>query len=655
MVFLDQAGFMANARQIYYCVLAVDGERDRRRLCLFNPMGGSTREITGSFDNPRSPFPSPDGTRLAFVADVDGTAQLCVTSWSTGTVEVLTDLVPGVVGTPRWSPNGRTIAFTARQTAPADDSKPYWVRRPTFRYQGFGHIEDAFQDVHIVDVEMRKVRRLTSGQSLHVDPRWSPDGRRLLFRMMFPPGDQEWTAKPSAHVIDVESGECQRIVGDWGGVLEADWCPDGERLVFYGFPAVEGLDDAGLQRHDLWTVDLAGGVPVCRTSSLPAGVGVRMELDHPTWQARLQAGIRIDAGNDVAYVNAQRGGDITICRVGLSRDPDVELVVAEESRTCFLADVEPATGTVLYAASTLIAPPDLFLRDGDAELQITRLNDEVLKDVVMPRHQTMEVVTDGLHIDGWALTPPGPGPFPTVLAIHGGPCASYGNVFMIDHHLLVAAGMAVVFSNFRGSSGYGTGFLQALQGRWGEVGERDHLATIDRAIDLGIADPDRIGVCGLSHGGFATCWLLGRTDRFRAGVAENPVVNFISSYGTMDAPWWIPPTLGGRPDEVPTAYADASPLTYAANCTTPLLFIVGEDDLRCLPIEAEQYYRVLKTTGCPTEMLRLPKSDHLGSWSGPVVARSAQNEAIVEWFGHHLRDDVSSRDHARRTPSSDRG
>jgi dipeptidyl aminopeptidase/acylaminoacyl peptidase len=86
----------------------------------------------------------------------------------------------------------------------------------------------------------------------------------------------------------------------------------------------------------------------------------------------------------------------------------------------------------------------------------------------------------------------------------------------------------------------------------------------------------------------------------------------------------------------PARYRESSPLTYAVNCTTPLLFIVGEDDLRCLPIEAEQYYRALKSTGCPTEMLRLPKSGHLGSWSGPVAARSAQNRALVEWFTRHL-------------------
>ena len=165
------------------------------------------------------------------------------------------------------------------------------------------------------------------------------------------------------------------------------------------------------------------------------------------------------------------------------------------------------------------------------------------------------MTTDGLKLDGRALTPSSGGPFPTVLCIHGGPGDAYGSVFMIDFALLVAAGFGVVFSNFRGSGGYGTEFHQALHGRWGELGEGDHLATINCAVDLGIADTNRLGVYGLSHGGFAACWLVGRTDRFRAAVAENPGINFATGYATMDAPWWVPRELGVLPSEDPELYA----------------------------------------------------------------------------------------------------
>lgn len=159
---------------------------------------------------------------------------------------------------------------------------------------------------------------------------------------------------------------------------------------------------------------------------------------------------------------------------------------------------------------------------------------------------------------------------------------------------------------------------------------------MDEAVRAGIADPDRLGVCGLSYGGFSTCWLVGTSGRFAAAVAENPVTSWVSHLGEVDVGWWIPGELGGQPHEVPDAYRDASPLTYAPNCTTPLLFIVGEKDLRCTPIESEQYHRVLRWNGVPTGMLRLPDSPHLGSWTGPAPVRAAQNEALVEWFTRYL-------------------
>jgi dipeptidyl aminopeptidase/acylaminoacyl peptidase len=263
----------------------------------------------------------------------------------------------------------------------------------------------------------------------------------------------------------------------------------------------------------------------------------------------------------------------------------------------------------------------------------------VMLHVAKPAARRLDVAaTDGTALDAWALTPAGTGPFPTVLAVHGGPASAFGHVFHSDHQLLTGAGFAVVFANFRGSAGYGTQFMQRLDGRWGEVGEEDHHAVLDRAIELGIADPDRLGVYGLSHGGFAVCWLLGRSDRFRAGIAENPLVSFASAYGTMDMPWLVERTVGALPHEAPELYYERSPLPYAASCTTPLLLIVGEEDHRCPPTEAEQYFRALKAVGCEVEMLRMPGCSHLGSWFGPVAARTAQNEALVNWFARHMSD-----------------
>jgi dipeptidyl aminopeptidase/acylaminoacyl peptidase len=222
------------------------------------------------------------------------------------------------------------------------------------------------------------------------------------------------------------------------------------------------------------------------------------------------------------------------------------------------------------------------------------------------------------------------------LYIHGGPYGAFGSTYVIDFDLLVGVGYAVVFHNFRGSSGYGTQFRAKIAGQWGTAGSLDHHAALDAAVGAGIADPDRLGVCGLSHGGFATCWLLGTSERFRAGVAENQNVDRASSFGVGDGPEWIAEEFGRMPWQAPELYREQSPLTYAPRCSTPLLLIVGEEDYRCHATQSEQYYRVLKGNGTQTEMLRLPGSAHTGSIDGPLTSRIAQNEAMLDWFDRYL-------------------
>jgi dipeptidyl aminopeptidase/acylaminoacyl peptidase len=207
---------------------------------------------------------------------------------------------------------------------------------------------------------------------------------------------------------------------------------------------------------------------------------------------------------------------------------------------------------------------------------------------------------------------------------------------MIDFQLLVGAGFAVVFHNFRGSRGYGSEFSHKIVGSWGPAGALDHHAAVDEAIRAGIADADRIGVCGYSHGAFATTWLVGTSDRFKAAVAENGSTDWTSKWGNTDWAFVVELEMGGTPFDTPDTYRELSALAYARSCRTPLLFVIGEGDMRCHPVESEQYYRVLKSNGVPTEMLRLPNSSHLGTWDGPIPARIAQNKALVEWFERYL-------------------
>ena len=152
-----------------------------------------------------------------------------------------------------------------------------------------------------------------------------------------------------------------------------------------------------------------------------------------------------------------------------------------------------------------------------------------------------------------------------------------------------------------------------------------------------MANPERLGVCGLSGGGNLSCWIVGQTDRFKAAVPENPVTNWVSFYGVSDiGPWFAVRELGGLPHEVPDVYRRCSPITYAHRCTTPTLLVQGEADYRCPAEQSEQFYAVLKASGCPVEMLRLPASSHGGSIRGKPALRRAQNTALLEWMKRYV-------------------
>jgi dipeptidyl aminopeptidase/acylaminoacyl peptidase len=615
--FVRDAGFIGDGAHGFYLASETDEQRETHSLWLFGY--GEPRRLGEELGDLRAPALSPDGSTLAVLAAAGEPQQIWLLPVDGSEARVLTSLPQGVSGRPSWSPDGRSIAFTAGPQ-PRDRSRPYRITRPIYRYELLGYVEDVLQDVYVADVERGDARQLTDDDVMNSDPRWSPDGTRLSYMVSLIPGTV--LSQAQLHVLSVETGESHVVVSGWGGVLRAAWCGDG-RLAFVGWPA-SGY--AMTDNWNLWVVDAAGGEPQCRTASVPAGIGSGMQYDWIVWET---GGTRILVRGDDAYVAAQVGGDVVVDRVALTGPESVEQVHGAEGASAYLLDVGPG-GEILTIATSALDPPELAI----GSTPVTRLNADVVEGVVRPDLHHLEVTApDGFRSEAWALTPPGEhGPWPAVLYVHGGPYGAFGSTYMIDFHLLVGAGFAVVFHNFRGSRGYGRDHGHAIVGDWGRQGQLDHHAALDAAIAAGIADADRLGVCGYSHGGFATCWLVGTSERFKAAVAENPVVSWTSAWGIADDDSWIAKELGGRPWEVPDVYRERSPLTYAPNCTTPVLFVVGESDLRCPAGESEQYYRVLHSNGVPAEMLRLPNSAHLGTWDGPVPSRTAQNEALVEWF-----------------------
>jgi dipeptidyl aminopeptidase/acylaminoacyl peptidase len=386
---------------------------------------------------------------------------------------------------------------------------------------------------------------------------------------------------------------------------------------------------------------LSGGaaqarVPDCRTAGLVYGAGGSVVSDAPG--RNIESKLLITHDGTSAIVQVHIGGTFHLYSVALG-GPESWTPVVEGERTCTPLGLRG--GNLLFSAGTMQHPSELFITssEGEGEQQLTHLNQAFLAGIRIPEVEHLLFPgADGVQVEGWIIKPPvGKPPYPTVLHIHGGPHASYGHTYYFEYQMLAGAGYAILFINHRGSTGYGDAFANRIIGDWGNLDYLDLMAGVDHAIEMGVADPDRLGCTGLSGGGYLTCWIVGQTDRFKAAVPENPVTNWHSFYGVSDiGPWFSAAMLGGHPHEIPEVYARCSPITYAHQCTTPTLVIQHERDYRCPPEQSEQFYTALRASGCQVEMLRIPDSPHVGHADGPPLVRRAQNEALLDWMNRYV-------------------
>jgi len=234
---------------------------------------------------------------------------------------------------------------------------------------------------------------------------------------------------------------------------------------------------------------------------------------------------------------------------------------------------------------------------------------------------------------------------PAILEIHGGPAAMYGWSFFYEFQLLAAHGYAVLFTNPRGSTGYGRAFSAAVNNDWGGKDFQDIMAGLDTAILKGWVDPDRLGIGGGSYGGYMTNWAVGHTDRFKAAVTMRCVSNMATMFGYSDVGWFL--TVDEMGGAVPWKNLDwlmeRSPITYVDQIKTPLLILHSDNDLRCPIEEAEQLFTALKFLGREVKMVRFEGQTHDLSRDGHPRSRMIRLRHVVGWFLRHIPTQVAGR------------
>jgi acylaminoacyl-peptidase len=623
-------------------------DKPRSHLWVVNVDGTGHRPLTSGDGNESSPRWSPDGTRLVYLADASGKDQLVCRWMDNGQTAQLTHDTQSPAS-PAWSPDGKQIAFALFiekddepfVELPAKPEGAEWAksakvyRNAMYRFDGKGYLKPGHWHLVVIPAEGGTPRQITSGDFDHLQsnpdegpqtPAWTPDGKHILLSANRRPDAEYERIDTEVYEVAVADGAIRPITDRRGPDENPVVSPDGKRIAYLGY------DDKHLayQAKRLYVMNRDG------TDRHTVAESLDREPQNPTW-ANDGSGL---------YVQYSDHGSCKIARIHL--DGRVEVLAenvggTEIGRPYASGSFSAAGGMLAYTVTSPSRPGDLAVRalGQDKPRQLTTLNDGWLAAKALGEVEEFwfNSSLDGKKVQGWVVKPPHFDPakkHPLILEIHGGPNLDYGPYFAAEIQLYAAAGYVVVYTNPRGSTGYGEAFAQLINHNYPGPDYDDLMSGVDVVLKRGYVDADNLFVTGGSGGGILTAWIVGKTRRFRAAVAAKAMVNFSSAALTTDD--FVTETRDfhpGPPWEQAEYYRQRSPLSLVGNVTTPTMLLTGEDDWRCPISEAEQFYAALKLRKVDTALVRIPDAGHT------IVDRPSRQMAkvahILKWFELHRK------------------
>jgi dipeptidyl aminopeptidase/acylaminoacyl peptidase len=613
----------------------VMADQSRQSIWLIDAGSGEQSPLVAGAGTHLQPRWSPDGTRLAFISSAEGRTQLYVRWLKTGVASRIADLLDS----PRnltWSPDGRSIAFQlfAPDKAPELGSAPpkpegaNWapplvvITNVKYRADGTGALKPGYTHTYVVSADGGSPRQLTFGELNDEGPlAWSKDGKLVYFTSNRVGDWQREPVNTETYSVSVADGAIKALTTRKGPDNLQAVSPDGSKIAYLSF------DDKllGYQNSELYVMNADGSNAHSLTASLDR------TIDSARWAA----------DGDSIYAQYADHGVTKVARVSLKGK--ISEVAAGLSgggldRPYSGGEFSVAkNGSVAITVGDPGSPSNIAIARGGRITRLTNLNEEFLRNKTLGAVRPLEVKSsfDQRPVDAWLVTPPQFNPdrkYPLILEIHGGPFASYGPLFSTDNQLYAAAGYVVLYTNPRGSTSYGEEFANLIHHDYPDHDYDDLMSAVDAAIGRGFVDEKNLFVTGGSGGGVLTAWIVGRTDRFRAAVAQKPVINWTSFALTTDmytyaVRYWFTK----NPWEDPDSYWKRSPLSLVGNVKTPTMVIVGEQDMRTPVSDSEQYYQALQLRNVPTALIKVPGASHGGLAARPSQS-AAKASAILAWF-----------------------
>lgn len=649
--FPHNAALSPDGRRAVFVLSRLDYEANewRGNLWMMSVEGGPPAPFTGDEARDTNPVWSPDGRWVAFLSNRSGrrrgrrraVMQLWVIPADGGEARQVTAFAAGV-SQPAWSPDGKSLAFVTRGTLdrletsrePGEHDEELIVReitRAKYKFDAMGFL-DGNAHVWSVPLEGGEPARLTDGDFDHDSPVWLPGGREIVVLANRTP-QADFSFVRDLWAVDVQTRAMRQLTHNQGPAVSPALSPDGRWIAFAG----HDFHAKSATNFNVWIVSSAGGEAVNLTAAFDRSVGNAVGSDARLVPMFPSLAWTPDSSAVIFYATDR--GSSHLYRVGTSDREVVQLTSGHE----VIADLTAAAGQIVYQRMTPTTLDELWLlpRSGEPR-RLAGFNDDLLAglEITEPRRFTY-AGADGWPMDGWVLCPPGFDPtkkYPAILRIHGGPHAAYGDTWNHYVALMAARGYVVVWTNPRGSQGYGEAFTRAVVEDWGGKDSQDILLGLDAAIAQGFIEPDRIAVTGGSYGGFMTNTLIGRTTRFRCAVTEVCVSNLLSFYGTSDiGATWGEEEWGANPWDDPGRLLRHSPLMAVKNVTTPVLITANEADHRCPVEQSEQFFIALRKLGKEAVFIRFQGESHTMGSNGRPKPRIERLRRLSDWFDKYLQ------------------
>lgn len=591
------------------------------RIWMVSKDGSERLPMTAEGYSAGNPQWTPDGSHLTFTASRnDSKNQVWKLDMRGGEAQQVTDIEQGINGF-EWSPDGSRLLLMIRdkeEEVEGDEPKPHVIDRLQFKRDYAGYLDRRRVHIYTYTPGDSTATQLTFGDYDHSSAAWSPDGSKIAFvsnRTEEPDGNQN----NDIWVVDADLGEKEggliQVTKNPGSDSSPAWSPDGREIVY----------TTSVEPEKIWyaTTHLA----ITRADGSGPEKLITQELDRNVSSPQFS-----EDGNQIWFLFEDAGERqlVTVNRNGTGFERVVQDDVSVRG-----FDMNGSTKALLMGRFN--HPHEIFRLNVSKAEQLTHENRELFADLAEPQVEEIRFNSeDGTEIHGFLVKPIGfeeGTRYPTILWIHGGPVAQFEHSFRFEPHLFSSKGYAVVMVNPRGSSGYGQEFSEVLFADWGNKDFEDVMAGVDHAIDMGVADPEQLGVGGWSYGGILTNYVITKTDRFKGAISGASETLYRSLYGHDHYQLYWELELG-LPWETPEKWERISPFNDVANVTTPTLWMGGSEDWNVPILSSEQMYQAMRRLGIETKLVVYPGEHH--GIRTPAFQKD-RYERYLDWFDHYVR------------------